>query len=133
MTTKNDISSWVGWVYFAGFLLVISAVFQLIAGMVAIFQDDLFVLGINRVWIVDVTTWGWIHFLLGVVLLTAGLSLLAGKMWGRVVGSLLAAVAMVVNFAFIPVYPIWSIIMVVISGFVLYALVAHGKEAAKLE
>ena len=133
MAAKTDVTGWVGWVYFAGFLMVIDAVFQMIAGLVAIVKDDLFVAGISRVWIVDVTTWGWVHLLLGVVLLTAGLSLLAGKMWGRVVGSLLAAVAMVVNFAFIPVYPLWSILMVVVSGLVLYALIAHGKEAADLE
>lgn len=134
MASKTtDVTGWVGWVYFAGFLMVINSIFQMIAGFTAIVKDELFVLGIDKVWLVDVTTWGWLHLLLGVILLTAGLSLLAGKMWGRTVGVLLSGLAVIVNFAFIPVYPIWSVLMVVVSGLVLYALIAHGKEAANLE
>ena len=73
------------------------------------------------------------HLLLGVILFFAGGAVMAGKMWGRVIGIILATLAMMVNFAFIPVYPLWSILMVVVSGLVIYALVAHGKEAANLE
>ncbi|MFO0955440.1 MAG: hypothetical protein U0526_02795 [Candidatus Saccharibacteria bacterium] len=132
MATKSatDVSGWVGWVYFAGIFMIIEAIFQLIAGTVALVNDQLYVLGVERLWIVDVTTWGWIHLFIGIILLFAGGAVMAGKMWGRVVGVLIAALALIANFAFIPVYPIWSVIMVVVSALVIYALVVHGKEAA---
>lgn len=132
MATKSatDVSDWVGWVYFAGIFMIIEAIFQLIAGTVALVNDQLYVLGVERLWIVDVTTWGWIHLFIGIILLFAGGAVMAGKMWGRVVGVLIAALALIANFAFIPVYPIWSVIMVVVSALVIYALVVHGKEAA---
>ena len=129
----TNVSGWVGWVYFAGLLMIVNAVFQIIASLVALFNDQLFVAGVNRIWIVDLTTWGWVHLLLGVILFFAGGAVMAGKMWGRVIGIILATLAMMVNFAFTPVYPLWSILMVVVSGLVIYALVAHGKEAANLE
>jgi hypothetical protein len=129
----TNVSGWVGWVYFAGILMVINAVFAIISSLVALFNDELFVAGVNRLWIVDLTTWGWVHLLLGIILFFAGGAVMAGKMWGRVVGIILATIAAMVNFAFIPVYPIWSILMVVVSGLIIYALVAHGKEAASLE
>ncbi len=135
MAKNTDLSptGWVGWVVFAGVFMIVEAIFQIIASIVALFNDKLFVLGIDRLWIVDITTWGWIHLLLGLVLFAAGGAVLAGKMWGRVVGILLAALAMIANFAFIPVYPVWSILMVIVSALVLYALIVHGKEAAYLE
>lgn len=129
----TNVSGWVGWVYFAGILMVVNAVFAIISSLVALFNDELFVAGVNRLWIVDLTTWGWVHLLLGIILFFAGGAVMAGKMWGRVVGIILATIAAMVNFAFIPVYPIWSILMVVVSGLIIYALVAHGKEAASLE
>ncbi len=134
---KNNLSSssgWTGWVVFAGVFMIIEAIIQIIAGLVALFNSSFYVLGVERLWIVDVTTWGWIHLLLGLVILSAGSAVLNGKLWGRIVGIFMAALALIVNFAFIPVYPIWSIIAIVVSSLVIYALVVHGKEvAASLE
>lgn len=129
----TDVSGWVGWVYFAGILMIVDAIFQIITSLVALFNDELFVIGTQRLWVVDLTTWGWVHLLLGIILFFVGGAVMAGKMWGRVIGIILATLAMMVNFAFIPIYPLWSILMVVVSGLVIYALVAHGKEAANLE
>jgi hypothetical protein len=113
--------------------MMVNAVFQIITSLTALFNDQLFVAGVDRLWVVDITTWGWVHLLLGTILFFAGGAVMAGKMWGRVVGIILATLGMMVNFAFIPVYPLWSILMVVVSGLVIYALVAHGDEAADLE
>lgn len=131
---KNNSSGWTGWVAFAGVFMIIEAILQIIAAFVALFNSNLYVLGVEHLWIVDITTWGWVHLLLGLVLLAAGGAVLSGKLWGRVVGIFMAASALVVNFAFIPVYPIWSIIAIVVSSCVIYALIVHGKEvAAELE
>lgn len=131
---RNNASGWVGWVVFAGVFMIIESIFQIIAGIVALVNDNLYVLGAQRLWIVDLTTWGWAHLILGLILFAAGGAVLSGKMWGRVVGIFMAALALIVNFAFIPVYPIWSVLMIVVSSLVIYALIVHGKEvAAELE
>jgi hypothetical protein len=128
-TSSGDVSGWVGWVYFAGLMLVLAGVFQSIAGLVALFKDEVYVVGESNLWLLDYTTWGWGHLLLGLFLLLAGSAIMAGKMWGRVIGVIVAGLSLVANFGFIPVYPMWSILMVVVNILVLYALVVHGAEA----
>lgn len=124
-----DVSGWVGWVYFAGFMLVLSGVFQAIAGLVALFKNEVYVVGEQNLWLLDYTTWGWGHLLFGIFLLLAGSAVISGKMWGRVVGVVFAGLSLIANFGFIPVYPIWSIILIIIDILILYALIVHGDEA----
>lgn len=125
----TDVTGWVGWVYFAGFMLLLSGVFQSIAGLVALFKNEVYVVSESALWLFDYTSWGWGHLLIGIFLLMAGSAIMSGKMWGRVVGVILSGLSLIANFAFIPVYPVWSILMVVINILVLYALVVHGAEA----
>lgn len=128
---STDVSAWVGWVYFAGFMLVLVGVFQAIAGLVGLFKNEVYVLGNQNLWLLDYTTWGWTHLLLGVFLVLAGAAVMAGKMWGRVVGVIATGLALIANFGFVPVYPFWSILMIVINICVLYALIVHGADAAE--
>lgn len=133
MARKNsqEVTGWVGWVYFAGLMMSLVGTFQALAGLVALFKDDVYVAGANNLWILDYTSWGWTHLLIGLVVLFAGLAVLSGKAWGRFVGVLLASAGAIVNFAFIPVYPIWSILIVIMYILVIYALLVHGGEAAE--
>lgn len=126
--TTNS-TGWVGWVYFAGILMIISAIFQGLFGFVALLKNELFVVGPEKLVIVDYTAWGWIHLVLSVILLTAGFSVLSGGAYGRVVGVILASVGFIANMLFLPAYPVWSVIVMVLNIIVLYALVVHGKEA----
>jgi hypothetical protein len=123
-----DVSGWVGWVYFGGVMMTLVGFFQMIAGFVALFNEEVYLLGPENLWILDVTSWGWAHVFLGLLVVFAGLAVLGGKTWGRVLGVLLAAMAMLANFAFIPVYPFWSILMVVVYMLVIYAFIVHGDE-----
>jgi hypothetical protein len=126
---RSDVNNWVGWVYFAGLMMVLLGIFQAIAGVVALFKDTVYAVGPANIWVLDITTWGWIHLALGLFIASAGMAVLSGKMWGRVVGVVMASMAAIANFAFIPVYPIWGILMVVVCGLVLFALIAHGADA----
>ena len=131
MAAKNNgVTGWVGWVYFAGVFMFMVGIFQMIAGFIALFKNDIFVYGRESIWLFNFSTWGWIHLIVGLVILLAGLAVLSGKMWGRVVGIILVLISAVVNFAFLPVYPFWSIIVLVVDALVLFALIAHGAEAA---
>ncbi len=119
---------WTGWIAFAGILMIIGGVLQGLYGLIAIVNDQWVVWGNVGAVYLDITQWGWIHLIWGVVMVLAGVGVLGGNILGRIVGVILAAITAVVNFAFIPVYPLWSVIVVVIALVVIYALVAHGRE-----
>ena len=121
-------AKWTGWVMFAGIYMIIVGFFQLIAGLAALFRSEVIFAAQGTVWLVSLETWGWTILLIGVTMLLAGFGVLSGSLFGRIIGVIAAAIAAVVNFAFIPVYPIWSIIALTIDSVVIYALIAHGSR-----
>lgn len=126
---SQDVSSWVGWVYFAGILMLLSGIFQMFAGLVALFRDTVFVVGPERIISVDYTTWGWVHLLLGAVLALTAFSLMNGNAWGRFWGVVLASLSAIANFGFVDVYPIWALLVITIDILIIYAIVVHGGDA----
>ncbi|MGH8867063.1 MAG: DUF7144 family membrane protein [Actinomycetes bacterium] len=124
-----ETTGWVGWVIFAGFMMIMVGIFQAIAGLTALFNDDYFVVRDDNLLVsVDYTGWGWTHLILGVVIGLAGLGVMAGMMWARVIGVLLALGSAMVNIAFLAAFPLWAIMMIVIDVLVIYALTVHGRE-----
>jgi hypothetical protein len=125
----GEISGWVGWVVFAGLMLILLGFFQVIQGLVAIFDRGYYLVGPEGLVVnVDYTAWGWLHVGIGVIALAAGLGLLKGNMFARVVGVIVAIVSAVVNLAFIAAYPVWSTILIAVDVIVIYAIVVHGRE-----
>jgi hypothetical protein len=124
-------SGWViGLAVFAGVLMIITGFFQVIAGLVALFQNEIYVVGPQYVVSFDVTTWGWIHLLVGIALILAGCAVLTGQLWGRVIGIGIAALSMIANFAFVPYYPFWALAIIALDVFVIWALCSYDREAA---
>ena len=120
----------VGFVVFAAVMMMLAGGFQVIAGLAAIFDDQFYVVGANYVFDVDVTAWGWIHLILGVVIFAAGAGVLQGATWARVVGITLASLSAFANFFFIPYYPVWSIVIIALDVAVIWALSVYGRRAA---
>jgi hypothetical protein len=126
---REDVSGWaVGFTVFAAVMMIMVGIWQALAGLIAIFENEFYVATRNYVFELDATTWGWIHLLLGVVVGLAGLGLLAGQTWARVVGITLAVLSAIANFLFIPYYPFWSMLIIAVDVFVIWALAAHGRE-----
>ena len=124
-----DRTGWAGWAVFAGVMLVVVGAFQAIDGLVALFKDEVYVVRPDGLVVnVDYTAWGWVHLLLGIVLIAAGAAIFAGRVWGRTIGVIAAIISAVLNFAYIASYPVWSILIIAIDVLVIYALVAHGGE-----
>lgn len=116
---------WYGWVVFASVMMLMLGIFHAMAGLVAIFEDDYFVVTSNKLVVsADYTTWGWVHLVLGILLGVAGAALLAGQTWGRVVAVIVAVTSAVVNLAFLSAYPLWSAIMIAVDVMVIYAVTA---------
>jgi hypothetical protein len=129
----NEPSGWVGWVFFAGFMLALNGVLQAIAGLTALLKDDYYLVTERAILSVNYTAWGWIHLIMGIVVLCAGVALFKGSMWARVVGVIAATLSFIAQFAFVSAYPIWSITAMVISILVIYALTVHGAEVKEIE
>jgi hypothetical protein len=122
-------SAWAGWVVFGGVMLIMLGTFQIIEGLVALFDDGFYAVASNGLVVnVDYNTWGWVHTLIGIVAILAGLGLLAGNMAARVVGVGIAFLSALVNLAFISAYPVWSIIMITVDVLVIFAIIVHGGE-----
>jgi len=126
--TKGEVTSWVGWVYFAGLLLILSGAFQMIAGLTALLNDKFYAVTHQSLLVFDITTWGWVHMLLGLLVIVTGTAVMSGQTWSRVVAVVLASLVVIEQFAFITAYPIWSIVMIGVAVLTIYALAVHGGE-----
>ncbi len=111
--------------------MILAGSFQAFAGLVAIFDDEFYVTTPKYVLQFDSTSWGWIHLLMGLVVLCAGFAVMSGKTWGRVVGITLAVLSAAANFAFLPYYPFWSLTIITLDVFVIWALSVHGRDITR--
>jgi hypothetical protein len=124
-------SGWaVGLILFAAVMMLMIGVFQALAGLVAIFENEFYVATRNYLFKFDVTTWGWIHLIVGIIVALAGWGLLSGRTWARAVAIALAVLSAIANFLFIPYYPFWSLLIIALDVFVIWAIAAHGREVA---
>jgi hypothetical protein len=121
------VSGWaVGGITFAASMLILIGAFQAIDGLVAIFNDEFFVRTQNYTFDLDVTAWGWIHLILGVLLVVTGWGLYAMKEWAVVTAIFLAMLSAIANFFFIPYYPFWAILVIALDVWVIWALTRPG-------
>jgi len=111
-----------GWIVFAGVLMIFGGLMTLFAGIAAIADDDVFVTTRNYVFEFDLTGWGWVHLIMGVLITVAGLALFQGATWARVVGVVLAGLAMLANFLWLPYAPFWAIVLITLNAVVIWAL-----------
>jgi hypothetical protein len=129
VSSQSEPNGWaLGWTSYAAVMLMLVGGFHGFAGLVGILENDLYVLAGGYVLELDVTTWGWIHLVAGVVVFFAGLGLLSGATWARVVGVTVAVLSTLMNFAWLPWYPLWSLIMITANAFVIWALTVHGRD-----
>jgi hypothetical protein len=118
--TGRQTSGWaVGFILFAAIMMIMVGVFQALQGLVAIFENEFYVATRNYLFQFDATTWGWIHLLLG---------LLSGRTWARAAAIALAVLSAIANFLFIPYYPFWSLLIITLNIFVIWAIAAHGGD-----
>ncbi|WP_432835836.1 DUF7144 family membrane protein [Dactylosporangium sp. CA-092794] len=134
METLQQPSRWVtGLAVFGGSMMIVIGIFQAVVGLTAIFERSFYVLLTdNYLFGFDVGTWGWIHLALGVLVAAGGVAVLAGQLWGRVLGVVLAALSAIANFLFLPYYPLWSMLIIAADVAVIWALTRYGRDEAVL-
>jgi hypothetical protein len=112
----------------AGILMVMVGIFHAVQGIVALVNDEFFVVGEEYVFEFDLTVWGWTHLVAGIIVALAGVALFQGAVWARTVAVVLACVSMFASFLWLPFYPLWSIATIAFDVFVVWALTAHGRD-----
>jgi hypothetical protein len=126
---QREPSAWaVGWTWFAGFMMILIGCWHAIAGLSAIIDDKFFVVVPKYILKFDATTWGWIHLILGIVIVLAGFAVFTGAVWARTVGVILAVISAIAAFSWIPYYPVWGVLISVAAISVIWALTAHGRD-----
>jgi hypothetical protein len=129
---SRNVTAWVGWVWFAAFSILAVGLFNIVAGLAAALSPNNVLSWTNDgIAVVDVSTWGWVHVALGVLLAAAGFALFSGSSWARVVAVVLVVVNMVAQFVSLQITPFWSLVVIVLDVVILWALTVHGAEVEK--
>ncbi|WP_432133781.1 MULTISPECIES: DUF7144 family membrane protein [unclassified Streptomyces] len=113
---------------FAAVMLTLVGILDIFRGIMAIAEDDVFLATRNYVFEFDLTGWGWIHLALGIAAVLIGIGLFQAATWARVLGVVVGAFVVIANFLSLPYYPVWSIVMIAMSGFIIWALCVARKE-----
>ncbi len=125
---QRDVTGWVGWIVFAAVIMVMMGVFSIIGGLIAIFDDSWGEGALGQYAEGTANRWGWTALIIGVLVLFAAFGILQGKTWARVVAIILVGLEAIAHFGTVRGYPIWSMIVIILCVFVLYALIVHGRE-----
>jgi hypothetical protein len=124
---EQPVSGWaIGGISFAAALLIMVGTFGAIQGLAAILNDEFFVVTRNYTFDLDTTAWGWIHLILGIGIVLVGFGLFARAAWAGVTAIVLAMLSAIVNFFYIPYYPWWSLLIIAIDIWIIWALTRPG-------
>jgi hypothetical protein len=127
-------SAWTGWIAFAGWLMIIVGALDFLQGLIAIIRDQYYVLTADQIIVFDLTTWGWITLIWGIVVALAGLSLLSGAGWARWFTIVVGSLNFIVQLGFVggAQYPLWALTALALTAVVLYALIVRWDEATEM-
>lgn len=130
-TNTNSGNNMVGWVYFAGIIMILRGLSEALLGISALVNKHYLFVSTDNNLIYSLqhsNTWGWVQFAIGVLVLAAGWSLLHGSNWARIVAIIFTGAMFLVNITFLTVFPLWAIIAMIIDMVILYALIIQGDK-----
>jgi hypothetical protein len=125
---------WSGWISFAGLMMVIIGGLDFFEGLIAVIRDQYYVVTPAQIVVFDLTTWGWIMIIWGIVLVFAGFGLLSGATWARWFGIVAGSLTFLVQLGFVgsSQYPLWALTVLALTAVVLYALIVRWNDATEL-
>ena len=127
-STTSTRTGWTGWITFAAIMMIIAGSLNTLYGLIAVVNDE-WVVWTNRASVyLDISQWGWVHLIVGLLVLFSGIALFSGNVLARTVAVIAVAISLMSNFLFLPAYPVWAIIVITIDVLVIWALTAHGSE-----
>lgn len=122
-----------GWIAFAGVMMLILGSLDALWGLAAILNDEVVVVGGRGALIFDITTWGWVHLLLGSAVAVTGLGLITGNAAARVAGVFFVAVNAVAQIVWFPAAPLWAFLIIILDTVIIYQLTVNwsAEDAAR--
>ena len=120
-----------GWAAFAGVIMFLVGSLDALWGLGGILNDNVVVLGGHGAIVADITTWGWVHLILGILVAATGLGLLMGNEAARWLGILFVSVNAISQIVWFPAAPLWAFLLIILDVIILYQLTARwGNQAA---
>jgi hypothetical protein len=116
-----------GWAFFAGAVLFIVGSLDALFGLAAILNDEVVVVGGHGAIIADITTWGWVHLILGSIMALAGLGLFAGSSAARWVALFFVMVNAISQIVWFPLAPLWAFLIIILDVTIIYQLTARWE------
>jgi hypothetical protein len=116
-----------GWASFAGVILFLVGTFSVLYGLAAVLNDDVVTVGGGGgviVW--NFTTWGWIHIVIGAIMVATSLGLFWVRPWARVAAVIFATLSAITQIGLITAFPLWSIMIIALDVLVIYHLTEKG-------
>lgn len=110
-------------------MLLMVGMFQVILGLAALFENDYTAVTRQGLLVFDLTGWGWVHLIIGIVMVLAGVGLFSGATWARVVAVIVAMVSALAQVTFLAASPVWSLLIIALDVVVIWAVFVHGHEA----
>ena len=123
----------VGLIVFAGVLMILSGIFHIVQGLIALANEPFYIAGEDYVFQFNLTSWGWIHLIAGALVALAGFALFQGSVWARAVAVVLAVISIIASFLWLPYYPIWSLVVIAFDVFVIWAVTVHGRDITRMQ
>jgi len=119
----------VGWIWFASAITVLAGLFTVVEGLVALYDRDYYVIGPAGLLVFSLAGWGWLHLVVGVLVVVTGIALSAGSQWARVLTVALAGFNALAQLTFLSAYPFWGTIVIALDVLVIWAVIVHGDQA----
>ncbi|MCL8026425.1 DUF7144 family membrane protein [Nocardioides bruguierae] len=132
MPRKPRPTLWVGPIAFAAVMIAVAGLFNVLTGLTAIATDDVYVTGSRALLVLDVTAWGWVHLVTGVLLLATGVMTLAGRLWARLAALALVVLNLLTQLVLLPATPYASMVTIALEVVVVWAILVHGEELENL-
>ena len=123
--------SMAGWIGFAGIMMLILGSIDFIEGLIALFNDKYYVVTSSGFLVVDLTKWGWVMLIWGILLFCAGLALMAAQEWARWFTIIVVSLNVLAQLGFLgnSQYPLWTLTAMALNIVVLYAVTARWSES----
>ncbi|MCB0919144.1 MAG: hypothetical protein KDC39_11320 [Actinobacteria bacterium] len=121
-------TAWTGWIVLAAVFMLIVGALEIIYGLVAIFNHDWVLWNSDHLLLLDTSSWGWVSLIWGLIVFFVGVGLFSGNFIARVLGVIAVAISLISHFLWLPAYPFWSMIIIIIDIFIIWAIIAHGRE-----
>jgi hypothetical protein len=133
----TEISSALGWRFFAGIVMLLLGIMNLIDGLIAVTDSDVFEQSPSTSQALPVTdrleVWGWVVLVVGIVMMMIAFPVIVGLPWARFAGIAAAGIDVVLEFAFLPHFPLWSLIIIFLNVLVIFGLAARGGVPTELD